>query len=166
MPSRGMSSIFATAICTTPKAECRAIPSDFIRRYYDRDIKHATRGTLQNALWETLHAMWQINLLSTVSKSLQKLPVTNRTFGLPLLDGNFCQQACFYDGVRIGITNFLPNRVLLNNPTDKENPLLVADVYRFGFLLGADIGKDLPSRFGIDAELNDNLPQARYQTHL
>ena len=159
----GYEQFFRNGYLHDPEGKVSSNPSDFIRRYYDRDLKNATRGTLQHALWETLHAMWQIKALSVVSNSLQKLPVTNRTFGLPLLDGNFCERACFYDGLRIGITNFLPNRVLLNHPTDKDNPLLVADVYRFGFLLGADVGKDLPSRFGIDAQLNDNLPQARYQ---
>ena len=159
----GYEQFFRHGYLHDPEGQVSNNPSDFIRRYYDRDIKHATRGTLQHALWETLHAMWQIKALSTISESLQKLPVTNRTFGLPLLDGNFCEKECFYDGIRIGITNFLPNRVLLKNPTDKDNPLLVADVYRFGFLVGADVGKDLPSRFGIDAQLNTNMPQARYQ---
>lgn len=159
----GYEQFFRNGYLHDPEGQVSSNPSDFIRRYYDRDLKYATRGTLQNALWETLHALWQIHALSNVSKSLQKLSITNRTFGLPLLDGNFCEKECFYDGIRIGITNFLPNRILLKNPTDKENPLLVADVYRFGFLLGADIGKDLPARFGIDTELNDNMPQARYQ---
>ena len=159
----GYEQFFRNGYLHDPQGQVSNNPSDFIRRYYDRDIKHATRGTLQQALWETLHALWQVNALSTLSHSLQKLPVTNRTFGLPLLDGNFCKQECFYDGLRVGLTNFLPTRVLLKNPMDKDRPLLVADVYRFGFLLGADIGKDFPARFGIDTELNDSMPQARYQ---
>ncbi len=139
-------------------------PSDFVRRYYDRDLKHATRGTLQHALGETLRAQGKIAALALWSKSLQKLPVTNRTFGLPLLDGDFCRRACFYDGLRVGITDFIPHRVVLKNPLDDgDSPWLVADVYRFGFLLGADIGDDFPARFGIAVELADNLPQARYQ---
>ena len=159
----GYEQFFRNGYLHDPQGQVSSNPSDFIRRYYDRDLKHATRGTLQNVLWETLQALWQVKALSTLSKSLQKLPVTNRTFGLPLLDGGFCKRACFYDGLRVGITNFLPARVLLKNPTDKDQPLLVADVYRFGFLLGADLGKNFPARFGIDTELNDNLPQARYQ---
>ena len=64
----------------------------------------------------------------------------------------------------MGITNFLPQRFLLKNPYDDgEKPLLLVDVYRFGFLLGADVGKDFPARFGIDRKLNDTMPQLRYQ---
>ena len=159
----GYEQFFRNGYLHDPQGQVSSNPSDFMRRYYDRDLKHATRGTLKKVLWETLQDLWQVKALATLSRSLQKLPVTNRTFGLPLLDGGFCKRACFYDGLRVGITNFLPARVLLKNPADKDQPLLVADVYRFGFLLGADIGKDFPARFGIDTELNDNMPQARYQ---
>ena len=148
----------------TQKGKCRAILGDFVRRYYDRNLVHATPGTLQHALWETMEAWAKIHTLSLVSRRLQKLKITNRTFGLPLLEGNFCESECFYDGLRIGITNFLPQRFLLENPyDDREKPLLLVDVYRFGFLLGADIGTDFPSRFGIDRPLNDDMPQLRYQ---
>ena len=111
-----------------------------------------------------MEAWLKINAVSAVSRRLQKLKITNRTFGLPLLEGNFCESECFYDGLRVGITNFIPQRFLLKNPYDDgEKPLLLVDVYRFGFLLGADVGKDLPARFGIDRELNDTMPQLRYQ---
>ena len=164
---KGYEQFFRDGYLHDPEGLVSNNPRSFVRRYYDRDIKNATPGTLQHAFWETLQALLQVNALALVSKSLQKLPLTNRTFGLPLLDGNFCAKECFYDGVRIGITNFLPTRMLLKNPEAEANdealPLLVADVYRFGFLLGADAGKDLPKRFGIDAQLNDNMPALRYQ---
>ena len=164
---KGYEQFFRNGYLHDPEGLVSNNPSDFVRRYYDRDIKNATRGTLQHAFWETFLALLQVNALALVSKSLQKIPLTNRTFGLPLLDGNFCEKECFYDGVRIGITNFLPTRMLLKNPYADEDkgelPLLVADVYRFGFLLGADAGKDMPKRFGIDAQLNDSMPALRYQ---
>ena len=159
----GYEQFFRNGYLHDPQGLVSSNPSDFVRRYYDRDLKHVTRGTLQHALWETLQALLKFNAVSMLTRSLQKLPITNRTFGLPLLDGNFCARECFYDGLRIGITNFLPTRILVNNPAGKDMQPLVADVYRFGFLLGADIGKDFPARFGIDAKLNDNMPQARYQ---
>ena len=162
----GYEQFFRNGYLHDPQGLVASNPSDFIRRYYDRDLKNATRGTLQHALWESMLALFKLGAINTVSRSLQKIPITNRTFGLPLLDGDFCSHECFYDGLRIGISSFLPTRMLFKNPyahTDTAKPLLVADIYRFGFLLGADIGEDYPARFGIDAKLNDNMPQARYQ---
>lgn len=160
----GYEQYFKNGYLHDPQGEVSDNPGDFVRRYYDRSFVNATPGTLQNAMWKTLGAWLKINTISGVSKRLQKLKVTNRTFGLPLLEGDFCTNECFYDGLRIGITNFLPQRFLLKNPyDDRERPLLLVDVYRFGFLFGADIGDDFPHRFGIDAPLNDNMPQARYQ---
>lgn len=160
----GYEEYFKDGYLHDPEGKVANNPSDFVRRYYDRDIKNATPGTLQNALWESVKAWTKINAISATTKRLHKLKVTNRTFGLQLLDGDLCESECFYDGLRIGITNFLPQRFLLENPyDDREKPLLLVDVYRFGFLFGADIGTDFPSRFGIDAPLNDNLPQVRYQ---
>ena len=160
----GYEQYFQDGYLHDPEGKVSSNPGDFVRRYYDRHLIHATPGTLQNALWETVEAWLKINAVSAVSQRLQKLKITNRTFGLPLLAGNFCESECFYDGLRVGITNFLPQRFLLKNPyEDREKPLLLVDVYRFGFLLGADVGKDFPARFGIDRELNDTMPQLRYQ---
>ena len=160
----GYEQYFKNGYLHDPEGEVSSNPGDFVRRYYDRSLVRATPGTLQNALWETVEASLKINTVSLLSRRLQKLKITNRTFGLPLLQGDFCERECFYDGLRIGITNFLPQRFLLKNPyDDQEKPLLLVDVYRFGFLLGADISEDFPARFGIDSELNDQLPQLRYQ---
>ncbi len=160
----GYEQYFKDGYLHDPEGKVSSNPGDFVRRYYDRNLVHATPGTLQNALWETMEAWLKINTVSAVSRRLQKLKITNRTFGLPLLEGNFCESECFYDGLRVGITNFIPQRFLLKNPYDDgEKPLLLVDVYRFGFLLGADVGKDLPARFGIDRKLNDTMPQLRYQ---
>ncbi len=160
----GYEQYFKDGYLHDPEGEVSSNPGDFIRRYYDRNIIHATPGTLQRVLWDAVDAWWKINAVSALSKRLHKLKITNRTFGLPLLAGDFCENECFYDGLRVGITNFLPQRFLLRNPYgDREKPLLLVDVYRFGFLLGADIGKDFPTRFGIDSELDDDLPQLRYQ---
>ena len=160
----GYEEYFKDGYLHDPDGEVASNPDDFVRRYYDRNIIHATPGTLQNAFWETVEAWLKINAMSSVSQQLDKLKITNRTFGLPLLKGDFCESECFYDGLRVGITNFIPQRLLLKNPYDeRDKPLLLVDVYRFGFLLGADIGKDFPSRFGIDSELDDDLPQLRYQ---
>lgn len=160
----GYEQYFKDGYLHDPEGKVSSNPGDFVRRYYDRNIVNATPGTLQNALYDTIEAWLKINTVSAVSKRLQKLKITNRTFGLPLLKGDFCESECFYDGLRVGITNFLPQRFLLKNPyDDHEKPLLLVDVYRFGFLLGADIGKDFPARFGIDSELDDQLPQLRYQ---
>ena len=160
----GYEEYFKDGYLHDPEGEVASNPGDFVRRYYDRNIIHATPGTLQNAFWESLEAWLKINAISEVGKRLQKLQLTNRTFGLKLLDGNFCESECFYDGLRVGLTNFLPQRFLLKNPyDDEERPLILVDVYRFGFLLGADMGSDLPSRFGIDAEINSDLPQLRHQ---
>ena len=160
----GYEEYFKDGYLHDPEGKVTSNPSDFVRRYYDRDLKNATRGTLQNAMWKTVSAWMGIGALSEVSRRLHRLKITNRTFGLQLLDGDFCTSECFYDGIRIGISNFLPQRFLLKNPRDDaERPLLLVDIYRFGFLFGADIEKDFPSRFGIDTELNDDLPQVRYQ---
>ncbi len=160
----GYEQYFKDGYLHDPEGEVSDNPGDFVRRYYDRNLVHATPGTLQNALWKTVEAWLKISTVSMTSQRLHKLKITNRTFGLPLLRGGFCARECFYDGLRIGITNFLPQRFLLRNPYDtKEKPLLVVDVYRFGFLLGADVGEDLPARFGIDAPLDDRMPQLRYQ---
>ena len=161
---KGYEQYFKDGYLYDPEGDVSSNPGDFVRRYYDRNLVNATPGTLQHALWNTVESWLKINAVSEVSKRLQKLQLTNRTFGLKLLDGNFCESECFYDGLRVGLTNFLPQRFLLKNPyDDKERPLLLVDVYRFGFLLGADVGVDFPSRFGIDAEINDELPQLRHQ---
>ena len=160
----GYEQYFKDGYLHDPEGKVSSNPGDFVRRYYDRNLVHVTPGTLQDRVWKTIEAWLKINTVSAVSQRLQKLKITNRTFGLPLLEGNFCESECFYDGLRVGITNFIPQRFLLKNPYDDgEKPLLLVDVYRFGFLLGADVGKDLPARFGIDREMNDTMPQLRYQ---
>lgn len=161
----GYEKFFRNGYLHDPQGLVSSNPTDLIRRYYDRNLRYFTPGTLQNTLWETVQALLKIKAASFINNSLQKLLITNRTFGLPLLDGGTCVEACFYDGIRVGISNFLPVRFLLENPysdTDAK-PLIVADVYRFGFLLGADIAEDFPSRFGIDVELDNSLPQLRYR---
>ena len=161
----GYEKYFKDGYFLDPNGEVGDTPQDFVRRYYDRAFNNADRGTVQHMLWEALGASINIALLSQVTSRLGDLQLTNRTFGLPLLDGGFCAKECFYDGMRIGITNFVPTRHLLQNPYDKgedpQYPFLLADVYRFGFMVGADIGEDYPARFGL-GKLSDTMPALRY----
>lgn len=161
----GYEKYFKDGYLVDPEGEVSDTPQDFVRRYYDRSFRNAERGTVQHMLWEALESSINIALLSKVTSRLNDLQVTNRTFGLPLLDGGFCDNECFYDGLRIGITNFVPVRHLLRNPyDDRENPkhpFLLTDVYRFGFMIGADIGEDYPARFGL-GKVNNTLPALRY----
>ena len=161
----GYEKYFKDGYFIDPDGEAGDTPQDFIRRYYDRSFRNAEHGTVQHMLWEALGASIKIALLSGATSQLNDLQLTNRTFGLPLMDGGFCTNECFYDGLRIGITNFVPQRHLLQNPYDNSEspqyPFLLADVYRFGFMIGADISEDYPSRFGL-GELNDTLPALRY----
>ena len=161
----GYEKYFRDGYFIDPNGEVGDTPQDFVRRYYDRSFDNAERGTVQHMLWQALGASISVALLSKTTSRLGDLQLTNRTFGLPLLDGGFCDKECFYDGVRIGMTNFVPTRHLLQNPYDQgdspQYPFLLADVYRFGFMVGADIGEDYPAQFGL-GKLNDTLPALRY----
>ena len=162
----GYEDYFRDGYLFDPEGKVTENPHDFIRRYYGRTFKNVSPGTAQNAAWTAVKAKLKTTTLTQLTSRLSKLKVTNRTFGLPLLDGGFCKEECFYDGLRIGLNNFVPSRFLLENPyyrKGENKPLLVVDVYRFGFFLGADIGEDFTSRFGFKHKLNTDFPAAGYE---
>ena len=158
---KGYEKYFRNGYLYSPKDKITNNPRSMVEAHYDRAFRNINPGTFQHKLWQAIKSEMKVTLISSLTNSLSNLSISNRTFGLPLLDGNFCESACFYDGLRVGLTNFLPNRFVIR---DDEDNLLKIDIYRFGFMLGADIADDFPSRFGLDtASMTGSMPAFAFE---
>lgn len=129
-------------------------PKDLVDKNYDLAPEGNPKDSILDRVWATLHAHAKIRTMSEVADRISSLHIGNRTFGMPLLEGDSCDSQCWYDGVSVGITSFMPNRYILAQGED----LLRVDVFRFGFFLGTEVSKDLPQRYGLEAEIRGKAP--------
>ncbi|MDE3270121.1 MAG: hypothetical protein OYH77_07545 [Pseudomonadota bacterium] len=151
---KGYEKYFKDGYLYSPDEQIVNNPKDVVAKNYDAAPSGHPGDTLLDRFYDTLLAHAKIKTMNEVADRISSLHVSNRTFGMPMLEGNSCTTECWYDGVSVGITSFMPNRYLLTSGDD----ILRVDVFRFGFFLGTEVSSDLPQRYGLDASVGGKAP--------
>lgn len=132
-----------------------------------RDTAHKT---LARALKQDLA---RILISKAVGFGLRSIDITQRGFQFQNirifneLEGEPCHSNCFFEGLEVGASHFVPIRHLVLNEDDQsriEYPYLLVDVFRLGIFVG-DNGKALQSIVNLDSSIHRELGARLYKMY-